>query len=126
MAVEHAERMRVAWVDTDAGGRIHFTAAFRFAEAAETALIRKLGLLETWQDYPRRFVKAEYLSVLRFEDEVDVRLRVDRVGRTSITYSWQIFRGEELCVEGGHTIVHVDEYGDAAPIPDRVRAALTA
>ena len=30
---EHRERLRVAWVDTDAGGRIHFTAAFRWAEA---------------------------------------------------------------------------------------------
>ena len=29
--VEHVERTRVAWVDTDAGGRIHFTAAFRWA-----------------------------------------------------------------------------------------------
>jgi len=35
--VTHIERSRVAWVDTDAGGRIHFTAAFRWAELAETA-----------------------------------------------------------------------------------------
>jgi acyl-CoA thioester hydrolase len=38
--VEQVERARVAWVDTDAGGRIHFTAAFRWAEAAETELMR--------------------------------------------------------------------------------------
>ena len=42
---EHTERMRVGWIDTDAGGRIHFTVAFRWAEAAETGLYRKLGLL---------------------------------------------------------------------------------
>ena len=38
MSVEHVERLRVAWVDTDAGGRIHFSNAFRWAELAETAL----------------------------------------------------------------------------------------
>jgi len=48
----------VAWVDTDAGGRIHFTAAFRWAELAETALMRRLGLIgATWGDYPRRKVE---------------------------------------------------------------------
>ena len=41
--VEHIEPGRVQWVDTEAGARIHFTAAFRWAEAAETALMRRLG-----------------------------------------------------------------------------------
>src|SRR4051794_39630191 len=50
----HLERRRVAWVDTDAGGRIHFTAAFRWAEAAETELVRSLGVLDAWADFPRR------------------------------------------------------------------------
>src|SRR5205823_4746030 len=52
----HIERSRVAWIDTDAGGRIHFTAAFRWAEAAETALMRSLALMGNWADYPRRAV----------------------------------------------------------------------
>jgi acyl-CoA thioester hydrolase len=124
IAVEHTERRRVAWADTDAGGRIHFTAVFRYAEAAETAWRRGLGLLEDWGDYPRRRVEADYLAVLRFEDEVDVRLAVDRVGTTSITFAWTIDRDGERCVEGRHTVVHVDGRGRAAPLPDGVRAAL--
>ena len=44
--IEHVVRARVAWVDTDAGGRIHFTAVFRWAELAETALRRELGLMQ--------------------------------------------------------------------------------
>ena len=126
MPVEQVERTRVAWVDTDAGGRIHFTAAFRWAEAAETALCRSLGLLEEWADFPRRAVEAEYLSVLRFEDEVEVELRPERVGRTSVTYSWDIRRGGEACVRGRHTVVHVDAEGRPAPLPERYRAAFSA
>ncbi len=123
--VEQVEQARVAWVDTDAGGRIHFTSAFRWAEAAETALMRRLGVLaEAWGDYPRRKVEAEYLKVLRFEDELEVRLRVENVGRTSVTYAWVIAKGGEPHVKGRHTVVHVDAQGHPEPLPDTVRAAL--
>jgi acyl-CoA thioester hydrolase len=123
---EQIERGRVAWVDTDAGGRIHFTAAFRYAEAAETALMRRLGMLDTWGDYPRRHVEAEYVKVLRFEDEFETRLRVDAVGKTSITFGWEIVRGGEVCVRGNHTVVRVDREGRREVLPDALRAQLSA
>jgi len=123
--VEQVEQSRVAWVDTDAGGRIHFTAAFRWAELAETALMRRLGLIgATWGDYPRRKVEAEYLKVLRFDDEIDVRLRVDNVGRTSVTYAWAIAKDGDPHVKGRHTVVHVDAEGRPAPLDDALRAVL--
>ena len=121
----HVERTRVAWVDTDAGGRIHFTAAFRWAEAAETALGRSLGLLNEWGDLPRRAVEAEYLHVLHFEDEIEVELRPERVGETSVTYAWEIRRDGEVCVRGRHTVVHVDADGRPTPLPERMRTALS-
>jgi acyl-CoA thioester hydrolase len=123
--IEQVERTKVAWVDTDAGGRIHFTAVFRWVEAAETALMRRMGLMEGWSDYPRRHVEADYLEVLVFEDDVDVRLRVEGVGTTSITYAWEIAKAGEVAVQGSHTVVHVDEDGRASELPDAVRAALT-
>jgi acyl-CoA thioester hydrolase len=122
----HVERLRVAWVDTDAGGRIHFTAAFRYAEYAETALFRRLGLVDRLVAYPRRRVEADFRSVLRFEDEVTVEIRAERIGTTSITWTWQISRGSEVCVEGRHTVVHVGADGRPAPLPDDVRAGLAA
>ena len=120
----HVERTRVAWVDTDAGGRIHFTAAFRWAEAAETGLGRSLGLLQDWGDLPRRAVEAEFLKVLRFEDEIEVELRPDHVGTTSIAYAWEIRRDGEVCVRGRHTVVHVDGDGRPAPLSTEMRRAL--
>ena len=123
--MEQVEHTKVAWVDTDAGGRIHFTAVFRWVEAAETALMRRIGLMEGWSDYPRRHVEADYLKVLVFEDDVEVRLRVERVGTSSITYAWEIAKAGEVAVQGSHTVVHVDEDGRASELPDAVRAALT-
>jgi len=120
----HVQRRRVAWGDTDAGGRIHFTAAFRWAEAAETELCRSLGILDGWADFPRRAVEAEYLSVLRFDDEIEVELRVERVGTTSATYAWDVRRDGDVCIRGRHTVVHVDADGRPVPLPERLRRAL--
>ena len=123
--VEQVEQARVAWIDTDAGGRIHFTAAFRWAEAAETALLRRLGILGAeWGDYPRRKVEAEYLKVLRFEDEIEIRLRVENVGRTSVTDAWAIAKDVDPHIKGRHTVVHVDGEGRPEPLADALRAAL--
>jgi len=120
----HRERLRVLWVDTDAGGRIHFTAAFRWAEAAELGLYRALGLTDRVPRLPRRHVEADYHRVLVFDDEIDLTLDVASVGTTSVTYAWQIERGGELAIEGRHTVVNVDADGRAQPLDDAFRAAL--
>jgi acyl-CoA thioester hydrolase len=120
------ERLRVAWVDTDAGGRIHFTAAFRYAELAETGLMRSLGLVDRLVDYPRRRVEADFRRVLRFEDELAVTIRPERIGTTSITWVWEIVRDGEVCVAGRHTVVHVDGEGRPSALPAEVRDRVAA
>ena len=124
--VEQSERFRVQWVDTDAGGRIHFTAPFRWAEATELALYRRIGLeRDRIGDLPRRHVEADYLRVLVFDDEIELRLRVARVGTTSITYEWTALHDGEPAIEGSHTIVHVDGEGRPAPLDESLRALLS-
>jgi acyl-CoA thioester hydrolase len=123
---EYVQQLRVAWVDTDAGGRIHFTAAFRWAESAEFGLLRSLAVAGIQvADFPRRQVEAAYHRVLRFDDEFEVHLRPERVGQTSITYAWRIVRDGELCIMGRHTVVHVDPAGRPSLLPGELRDALT-
>jgi YbgC/YbaW family acyl-CoA thioester hydrolase len=126
MSIEHVERVRVAWVDTDAGGRIHFSNAFRWAEQSETALRRELGILDGWGGYPRRQVEADFRQVLRFEDEIDVRIYPERLGKTSITWRFEITRDGELCIDGRMVVVHIDDAGRPTSLTDRERAALSA
>ena len=124
--LEHRERFRVQWVDTDAGGRIHFTAAFRWAEATETMLYKLAGVPnEDLHRLPRRQVHAEYRRVLVFDDEVELHLRVERIGTSSITFAWQALLEGETAVEGGHTVVHVDDDGRPAPGPEAWRSELS-
>ncbi len=124
--MEHVERVRVAWVDTDAGGRIHFTAVFRWAELADTGLRRKLGLMDDWGNYPRRRVEAEFLKVLVFEDEIEIRIRPEELGRTSITWAFDVTRDGELCVTGRLVVVHVDADDRPTPLTEKERALLSA
>jgi YbgC/YbaW family acyl-CoA thioester hydrolase len=70
-------------------------------------------------------VHAAFRAPVRFDDEVVLRLTVERFGRTSMTSSWRSVVGETTCVEG--EIVHVCV--DAATmqpteIPDDLRQAL--
>jgi len=122
-AVRHRERMRVAWADTDASGRIHFTAAFRWAEVAEHALLHRLGLVPPGNadGFPRRHVEATYHQPLRFADEFDLVLTAERVGRTSVTYVWQAVRDSQVCVEGRTVTVHVDGDGTPTLLPQALR-----
>lgn len=121
----HTEELRVNWVDTDAGGRIHWSAVFRWAELAEHALLRRLGRDRTEAGpYPRRSAEVVYHRPLQFDDEIAVRLGVEKMGRSSVTFGWRIDRRGELCVEGRHAVVHVGDDGRAAAWPDYLRAGL--
>lgn len=124
-ALFHCERLRVGWVDTDASGRIHFTAAFRWVEAAESSLYRKAGVFADGVGHlPRRHVEVDYLRALIFEDEIEVCVRVASVGTTSITFEWQISHGGETAVRGRHTAVQVDASGQPFALDENVRNVL--
>jgi len=56
--------------------------------------------------------------------EIEVRIRPESLGGTSITWAFEVARDGELCVEGRMVVVHVDEEGRPAALTERERAAL--
>jgi YbgC/YbaW family acyl-CoA thioester hydrolase len=121
MAIEHTERMRVNWVDTDASGRIHYTAALRYFEVPEHAVMREIfgnGLFEM----PRVHVEADYQNELRYPDEFDCTARIVRVGRTSVHWEYEIVRADGVrAITGKIVAVGVGPDGRPAEIPDALR-----
>ncbi|WP_176591526.1 thioesterase family protein [Sphingobium sp. EM0848] len=91
----------VRWSEADASGRFHYANALLWA------------------------VSAEYLQPFLAGDAYMVRLWVERLGNSSVTYGWQILSGEVPAVEGRHSVVHVDATGRAAPISATLRAGLS-
>lgn len=128
---EHRETMRVRWVDTDASGRIHFSAAFRYFEVAEFEFLRSLGIAHGAPprddvDFPRVNVSATYKKPITVDDVIEVRVRPGRVGERSVTYLHEIFHRGELVIEGQVTAVAIGRDGKSRPLPERMRQALTA
>lgn len=92
---------RIEWPDTDASGLYHNTAAFRFVEVAETALIERLGFLdEVYGRLPRVHIEADFDRPLHFRDLVDIELSVAAVGGSSVTYAFQMSSNGEVAVRG--------------------------
>ena len=88
---EFSYRRRVQYRDTDASGIVHFSAFFVFCEEAEHAMWREAGLTvearQTEIGWPRIAASFEFLKALRFEDEIEVQIRL--VARTAKTFTYQ-------------------------------------
>jgi len=131
--ITHTERMRVNWVDTDASGLIHYTAALRYFEVAEHALMRKLfagpGTVPAERTFmlPRVHVEADYKAPLRYPDEFECSARVQALGRSSVTFGFEARRADGvLCLVGRIVAVSVDLTGHTIPLPEHLREPLAA
>ena len=91
-------RRRVEFAETDMVGLVHFSMFFRYMEEAEHALWRAAGLsiARPGEDtgWPRVAAAFDFQSPLRFEDEFDVLVRIERVGRRTIEYAFTIVCGD--------------------------------
>ncbi len=134
---EYRTRRRVEFVDTDMSGIAHFSRFFVFMENAEHELLNALGTSIFLQHegrtivWPRVAASCEYLSPARFEDVLDIHLKVLRKGAKSLTYLFEITRDGTPIARGRTTAVCcvLDGSGkvESIPIPgflaDRIEEA---
>src|SRR5438552_18466852 len=77
---------RIEWPDTDASGMYHNTAALRFIEVAETALLDRLGFVQAiYGRQPRVHIDADFLRPIRSRDLVELELCDAAVGRMAVS-----------------------------------------
>lgn len=111
MPVEFTMRRRVQFAETDMAGVLHFSNYFRYMEEIEHAFWRSLDLTVYLRDaephisWPRVATDCEYFAPLHFEDEVDLGLRVTKVGQKSLTFEVEFRRSGERCASGRVTAV---------------------
>lgn len=117
---------RVEWPDTDAAGHYHHSTVVRWVEAAEAVLYERLGLSELFGRIPRVRYEVEYAARLWFGDVVDIVLGVGELGRTSITYAFEVRRDDQVVASGRMVAVSSDPAdGGTEPWTDEVRKAFT-
>ncbi len=129
----------VEFADTDLAGLMHFANFFRFVESAEHAFFRSLGFRihtatgSAHTGWPRVDVTCKYHRPARFEQTLEICLRIEEVRTSSLRYGFWIFAEDEsprsLLAAGAFTIVHValDTASHTirkAPIPPDVHTQL--
>ena len=126
-----AARTRVGFSDTDAQGIVYYGRYNPYFDLARVEYLRSLGLLryEGEGEFVMRANDVEYFAPARFDDELEIHVRVGRIGRTSITYEFAAHKlpEETLMVTAHQTLVYVDLAARAAlPIPGGYKARLGA
>ncbi len=85
--------------------------------------------LETGGEFVMRASNIEYHAPARFDDLLEVFIRISRIGRTSATYEMAAYRVDDdsLMVTATQTLVLVDlDERKACPIPEVFRERIRA
>jgi acyl-CoA thioester hydrolase len=106
--------VRVYYEDTDAGGIVYYANYLKFFERARTEWLRSLGIQQ--QDllvtesaaFVVRSATVDYLGAARLDDELTLRLSVEKLGRASVQFAQQAWRGDTLLASAGVKVGCVD------------------
>jgi acyl-CoA thioester hydrolase len=125
----YAAYQRVGFSETDAQGVVYYGRYMPYFDVARTEYHRHLGRVALGDvDFAMRAVSVEYVAGARFDDLLEIFVRVERIGTTSITYDHAAFRvaddgsDETLMATAKATLVCIalDER-KAVPVPEAFR-----
>ena len=126
-------RTRVGFSDTDAQGIVYYGRYLPYFDLARVEYHRTLGLLAMevgpGVEFVMRALTVEYHAPAVFDDEIEVYVRVARIGKTSAAYEFAAYRARDnvLMVNATQTLVLIDLEGRrACPIPDEFRQRIQA
>lgn len=123
-------RLRVRYGECDPQGIVFNANYLLYFDVAFTELWREaVGPWHEMVDRGFDAVVAEagvrFRAPARFDDQLELRCRLTRLGSTGMTTAIDVARGDELLVEGTLRHVMVDaSTWQKAPIPDWVRSGL--
>jgi 4-hydroxybenzoyl-CoA thioesterase len=131
----------VRFADIDHAGIVYFPRFFHFFHLAFEEMWRaRLGarayvslLDDDRLGFPAVRAECDYRAPLRFGDLAEIELRVLRLGRTSVTFGYRVYKAAEgdaprtLAAEGQtvSAIVDLERFAAVEP-PAKVRELLTA
>jgi acyl-CoA thioester hydrolase len=110
---KYSSLTRVGFSDTDAQGIVYYGRYLPYFDSARVEYHRHLEMLRTTpqeREFVMRANTIQYHAPARFDDLIEVFIRVARVGRTSMTYECAAYREEDdvLMVTATQTLVLVD------------------
>ncbi len=114
---------RVGFSDTDAQGVVYYGRYMPYFDLARVEYHRHLDMLRTEpsdRQFVMRAMTVEYHAPARFDDPIEVDVRVKRIGTSSVTYEFAAYLdGATLAVTATQTMVLVDlAERKPCPVPD--------
>jgi len=123
--------VRVYYEDTDAGGVVFYANYLKFFERARTEWLRACGVDqqkladEASALFIVRSVALDYRAPARLDDVITITSQIGRLGRASVDFAQQAFRGDVLLASGNVRVGCVEKTAlRPMGIPPRVLAAL--
>jgi acyl-CoA thioester hydrolase len=122
---------RVGFSDTDAQGVVYYGRYMPYFDFARVEYHRHLDLLRTEptdRQFVMRAMSVEYHAPARFDDPIEVEVRIARIGKSSVAYEFAAYlSGEVLAVTATQTLVLVDlAERRPCPVPDWYRDKIRA
>jgi acyl-CoA thioester hydrolase len=120
---------RVAFSDTDAQGVVYYGRYMPYFDLARTEYHRHLGHIAIRGEFAMRAMNVEYHAPARFDDLLEVFVRVERIGTTSVTYDHAAYRIDDdaLMATATQTLVLIS-LADRKPVevPESFRTQVAA
>jgi acyl-CoA thioester hydrolase len=124
-------KIEVRWGDMDAFGHVNNARYFTYCESARIRYFEVVGLSEHQRDKVGPSVvsaSCNFRRQLRYPETLEVGARAVRLGRSSFTLEYGIFRegSEELVADGASVVVWTDfEAESSTALPAALRARIT-
>jgi len=130
---KYAAYDRIGFSDTDAQGIVYYGRYMPYVDLARVEYHRHLRMTYGGRRRRREFVMRaltiDFLAPARFDDLIEVFVRVSRIGHTSVTYEYAAYRLDDdlLLVNGRQTVVLVElATHTASPVPESFRKTIRA
>jgi acyl-CoA thioester hydrolase len=123
---------RVGFSDTDAQGIVYYGRYLPYFDTARVEYHRHLGMLPTETteyEFVMRASTIEYFVPARFDDLLEIFIRISQIGRTSVTYEYAAYPLDDDVLMGSstQTLVLVDlAERRACPVPEWFRERVRA
>ena len=127
----YAAYTRVGFSDTDAQAVVYYGRYLPYFDLARTEYHRHLGGIDIRGEFAMRASAVEYHAPARFDDLLEVFIRVERIGTTSVTYDLAAYRladnePDMLMATAKQTIVSIDRANRRpVPVPASFRTRVT-
>ncbi len=122
----HAIRLSVRWGDMDTLGHVNNARFFTYEESSRIEYFQPLALDDPrmWKDYGLILagIGADFLAQVHYPAELEICMRVAKIGRSSLSTLSVMFRGDQPVAVVRGTAVWFDYLAQKpAPVPPHVR-----